>query len=198
MFDEMLEAGVIKHNASLVVLVKKKDKTQSMCISYKGLNAMTIKDKFHIPLIEYLLEELGGARIFTKIDLRASYQQVRMKPEDIHKTAFKTHTRHYKFLVMPFGLTNATSTFQSLMNAIFKPCLRKYMSVFFDDILIYSKDEEEHLQYLQFVLETMRVNELYAKPSKCHFAQSLVDYRGHIITAVGVHTNPKKVLVVRA
>lgn len=91
MFDDMLEAGVIKHNASLVVLVKKKDKTQSMCISYKGLNAMTIKDKFHIPLIEDLLEELGGARIFTKIDLRASYQQVRMKPEDIHKTAFKTH-----------------------------------------------------------------------------------------------------------
>lgn len=140
-----------------------------MSVDYKGQNAITIKDKFSIPLIEELREELGGSTVFSKLDLRAGYWQVKMKPNDGHKTRFRTHEGHYEFLVMPFGLTNALSTFSSLMNVIFKPYLKKFVLVFFDDILIYSRSSEKHLMYLQAVLNIMRTNQLYAKPSKCHF-----------------------------
>jgi hypothetical protein len=150
-----------------------------------------------MPIVDELLDELAGAKWFTKIDLRAGYHQIRLKLEDEHKTAFKTHQELYEFRVMPFGLTNAPATFQSAMNAIFAPMIRKCVLVFMDDILIYSPSLAEHVQHLTKVFQLLQANQLSVKKSKCTFAQPQLEYLGHIISAQGVATDPGKIAVVQ-
>lgn len=163
-----------------------------------ALNTMTMRDKFPIRLVEELIDELKGTRFFTKLDLRSGYHQVLMHPTDVHKTAFRTHRGHFEFMVMPFGLTNVPSTFQALMNDILKPYLRKFVLVFFDDILVYSSSWADHLQHVRAVFDVLRANQLAIKRSKCSFGESSVAYLGHVIAANGVAMDRSKVTAVVA
>ena len=155
-----------------------------MCINYRTLNKKTIKNRYPIPRIDELIDELHGACFFTKIDLWSGYHQIRMR-EDIEKITFRCHYGHFEFLVMPFGLTNAPTTFQSCMNQVFRQQLRRFVLIFFDDILVFSKTWEENLQHLEMVLSTLEKESLYAKESKCEFGMIEL-YLGHIIRADGV------------
>jgi hypothetical protein len=194
---ELLAIGHIRPSmspfASSVVLVLKKDGTLQMCIDYRALNKKTIKNWYPIPHIDELMDELHGAIFFTKIDLRSRYHQINIREQDIEKTTFRCHFGHFEFLVMPFGLTNAPTTFQSFMNHIFRGQLRKYLLVFFDDILIYSKTWDEHLTHLEEVLDIMQAQSLYAKESKCEFGMRELLYLGHIISEQGVQVHQEKI-----
>nr|GFC97631.1 putative reverse transcriptase domain-containing protein [Tanacetum cinerariifolium] len=164
-----------------------------MYIDYRELNKLTIKNCYPFPRIDDLFDQLQGSRYLSKIDLRSGYHQLRVKDQDISKTAFRIRYGHYEFLVMPFGLTNDHAVFMDLMNRIFHEYLDKFVIVFINDILVYSKSEEEHEQHLRIVLEILRQKKLYAKFSKCEFWLQQVTFLGHVVSADGINMDPSKV-----
>ncbi|KAL0544262.1 hypothetical protein IC582_019375 [Cucumis melo] len=164
-----------------------------LCIDYKELNKVTVKNKYPLPRIDDLFDQLQGATVFSKINLRSGYLQLRIKDSDAPKTAFRSRYGHYEFIVMSFGLMNAPVVFVDLMNIVFKEFLDTFLIVFIDDILIYSKTEAEHEENLRMVLETLRANKLYAKFSKCEFLLKHVSFLGHVVSKAGVSVDPAKI-----
>ncbi|GJT47642.1 putative reverse transcriptase domain-containing protein [Tanacetum coccineum] len=194
---ELSDKGFIRPSSSPwgapVLFVKKKDGSFRMCIDYRELNKLTVKNRYPLPRIDDLFDQLQGSSVYSKIDLRSGYHQLRVREEDIPKTAFRTRYGHYEFQVMPFGLTNAPAVFMDLMNRVCKPYLDKFVIVFIDDILIYSKNKKEHEEHLKLILELLKKEELYAKFSKCEFWIPKVQFLGHVIDSEGIHVDPAKI-----
>ncbi|KAL4016925.1 hypothetical protein IC575_024596 [Cucumis melo] len=163
-----------------------------LCIDYRELNKVTVKNRYPLPRIDDLFDQLQGATVFSKIDLRSGYHQLRIRDGDIPKTAFRSRYGHYEFVVMSFGLTNALQIHGS-DEQVFKEFLDSFVIVFIDDILIYSKTEAEHEEHLHQVLETLRANKLYAKFSKCEFWLRKVTFLGHVVSSEGVSVDPAKI-----
>ncbi|GJQ96587.1 putative reverse transcriptase domain-containing protein [Tanacetum coccineum] len=199
--QELLEKGFIRPSSSPwgapVLFVKKKDGSFRMCIDYRELNKLTIKNRYPLPRIDDLFDQLQGSSVYSKIDLRSGYHQLRIREEDIPITAFRTRYGHYEFQVMPFGLTNAPAVFMDLMNRVCKPYLDKFVIVFIDDILIYSRNKEEHGEHLKTILNLPRSEKLYAKFPKCDFWLDFVQFLGHVIDSSGVHVDPAKIEAIK-
>ncbi|GKE23155.1 putative reverse transcriptase domain-containing protein [Tanacetum coccineum] len=194
---ELSDKGLIRPSSSPwgapVLFVKKKDGSFWMCIDYRELNKLTVKNRYPLPRIDDLFDQLQGSSVYSKIDLRSGYHQLRVHKEDIPKTAFRTRYGHYEFQVMPFGLTNAPTVFIDLMNRVCKPYLDKFVIVFIDDILIYSKSKQEHEKHLKLILELLKKEQLYAKFSKCEFWIPKVQFLGHVNDSQGIHVDPAKI-----
>ncbi|KAL0560281.1 hypothetical protein IC582_000681 [Cucumis melo] len=195
--QELLDKGFIRPSVSPwgapVLFVKKKDGSMRLCIDYRELNKVIVKNRYPLPRIDDLFDQLQGATVFSKIDLRSGYHQLRIKDGDVPKTAFRSRYGHYEFIVMSFGLTNALAVFMNLMNRVFREFLDTFVIVFIDDILIYSKTEAEHEEHLRIVLQTLRDNKLYAKFSKCEFWLKHVSFLGHVVSKAGVSVDPVKI-----
>ena len=176
-----------------ILFVPKKDGRWRMCIDYRALNKQTIRDQFPLPRIDSLLERLGQATVFTKLDLASGYHQIAMEETSIQKTAFRTNRGHFEFLVMPFGLTNAPATFQRLMNKVFAGNLDKFIAVYLDDILIFSRNLDEHWEHLRWALDQLRKAKLYGRLHKCEFLKDQVEYLGFEVGPRGVQASPGKV-----
>jgi len=200
--QELLDKGFIRPSASPwgapVLFVKKKDGLLCLYIDYRQLNQVTIKNKYPLLRIDDLFDQLQGALIFSKIDLRTGYHQLRIRKEDVPKSVFCTRYGHYEFTVMPFRLTNAPAAFMDLMNRIRKKYLDQFVIVFIDDILVYSRSDEEHKSHLRLVLQALRVHQLYAKFSKCEFWLTCVAFLGHVISGEGISVDPSKIEAVIA
>ncbi|GJX54353.1 putative reverse transcriptase domain-containing protein [Tanacetum coccineum] len=199
--QELLERGFIRPSSSprgaLVLFVKKKDGSFRMCIDYRELNKLTIKNRYLLPRIDDLFDQLQGSSMYSMIDLRSGYHQLRIKEEDIPITAIRTRYSHFEFQVMPFGLTNAPDMFMDLMNRVCKPYLDKFVIMFIDDILIYSKNKKEHGEHLKIILELLKKEQFYAKFSKCDFWLDSVQFLGHVIDNKGVHVDPAKIEAIK-
>ncbi|GJV52494.1 putative reverse transcriptase domain-containing protein [Tanacetum coccineum] len=195
--QELFNKGFIRPSSSPwgapVLFVKKKDGSFRMCINYRELNKLTVKNRYPLPRIDDLFDQLQGSSVYSNIDLRSGYHQLRVREEDIPKTAFKTRYGQYEFQVMPFGLTNVPAVFMDLMNRVCKPYLDKFVIVFIDDILIYSKSKQEHEEHLTLILELLKKEELHAKFSKCEFWIPKVQFLGHVIDSKGIHVDPAKI-----
>ncbi|GKD73814.1 putative reverse transcriptase domain-containing protein, partial [Tanacetum coccineum] len=195
--QELSDRGFIRPSSSPwgapVLFVKKKDGSFRMCIDYRELNKLTVKNRYPLSRIDDLFDQLQGSRVYSKIDLRSGYHQLRVREEDISKTTFRTRYGHYEFQVMPFGLTNAPAVFMDLMNRVCKPYLDRFVIVFIDDILIYSKSRKEHEGHLKLILNLLKNEELYAKFSKCKF--TLIPKQK--IEQSGIGVNPKTPIDIR-
>ena len=200
--DELLKKGLIRPSTSPygapVLFVAKKDGTLRMCIDYRALNSITVKNAASIPRIDDILDQMNGAKVFSTIDLRWAYHQVRIRPEDVPKTAFRTRYGHFEFRVLTFGFTNGPATFQTLMNDIFRDLLDKFVIVYLDDILIFSRSEEEHEKHLRTVFQRLYDHKLYAKLSKCTLVVPQVEYLGYIISDKGISPDPKKIQAIQS
>jgi hypothetical protein len=198
--EENLENGFIRHSKSPagapIFFVKKKDGSLRLVVDYRGLNKVTIRNRYALPLISSLLERINGARFFTKIDLRGAYNLVRIRPGDEWKTAFRTRYGHFEYTVMPFGLTNAPAVFQHMANDIFRDLLDDCLIIYLDDLLVYSKTQEEHDSHVLLVLKRLREHGLYAKLEKCSFGCNQVEFLGYIISSEGISMDPAKVRTV--
>ncbi|GJX49332.1 putative reverse transcriptase domain-containing protein [Tanacetum coccineum] len=192
-FPEDLPGLPLTQQGAPVLFVKKKDGSFRMCIDYQELNKPTVKNCYPLPRINDLFDQLQGSSVYSKIDLRSGYHQLWVREEDIPKTAFRTRYGHYEFQVMPFGLTNAPAVFMDRMNRVCKPFLDKFVIVFIDDILIYSKNKKEHEEHLKAVLELLKKEKLYAKFSKCEFWIPKVQFLVHVIDSQGIHVDPTKI-----
>ena len=201
MVSDMLQQGVIEPSSSLwaspVVLVRKKDGGMRFCVDYHKLNHATKLDEFPLPRIDDTLDLLAGARYFTTLDLAAGYWQVAMDPSSQEKTAFATYSGLYEFRKMPFGLVNAPATFQRLMEVVLSGLARSGCHVYLDDVLVFGRTLQEHNENLTKVLARIRQAGLRLKPKKCSFAQQSVEYLGHVVSAEGIQTDPKKLMAVR-
>ncbi len=195
--EEALANGQIRPSKSPfgapVLFVKKKDGSMRMCIDYRGLNRITIKNTYPLPRVDELFDRLLGAKYFSKIDLRSGYHQLRIHPEDIYKTAFNTRYGHFEWMVLPFGLTNAPASFMALMQEIFQPFLDNFVIVFLDDILIYSKTLKDHKDHLEQVLSMLRQHQLYAKLEKCELIKNKVGFLGHVVSDNGIEMEAAKI-----
>ena len=197
---ELLDRGFIRPRTSpwgaLVLFAKKNDKTLPLCIDYQQLNRVTIKNRYPLPRIDDLFDQLRAVRVYSKIDLRTRYHQLRVREADIPKTTFRMQYGHFEFIVMTFGLTNASAAFIDLMHRVFQPYLDQFVVVFIYDILIYSKSEEEHEDHLRVILQVLRDHQLYAMFRKCEFWLTEVKFLGHVVSTSGVLVDSEKVKVV--